>query len=122
MDHHPHAESLWTGQCEQQQTNKETIAAKGSVHHPPKEGRTEKDLPEEASQRELYERFIREDYLSDDDEVKDDCGEGQDKDGLLDEMTQRMNYENSVLTPRLSLGCKHGEGARNCAPYRTISE
>ena len=77
MDHHLHVESLWAGQCEWQQTNKETIAAKWSVYHPPKEGRKEKDLPQEAPPHELYERFIHEDQFSDDDKVTDHWEEGR---------------------------------------------
>ena len=66
------------------------------MHHHPVEGRNEKDLPQEASQRELYERFIHEDYCSGNDEVKDHWEEERDEDSPSDEMTKIMNYERFV--------------------------
>ena len=102
MNHPQHAESLWAGPCEQQQTNKDTIAAEGSVHHAPKEGWNEKDLPQETSQQESYDRFIHADCFSDDDEVKDHWEQGRDEDSPSDKMAQGTNYERFINHDYLS--------------------
>ena len=59
-------------------------------------------LPQEASQREIYERFTHDDHSSDGDEAMEHWEEGQDEDSPSDKMTQRTNYERFVHHDYLS--------------------